>query len=238
MDSQYNAIAIILANRCYLYILLRHVFGHEPNREMLKAVTSDHTREAMELISDGDEFVPYIERFAKLRQAVSNDTETVLDRLKSEYTYLLIGPNKLPAPPWESVYITKERLILQESTLQVRRAYLAYQFLPANYPHEADDHIAIELDFMARLSQMSREAYEEDDGEKLGKLLSDQKTFLEEHMLNWVGEFSKQIQSSKTHHFYPQMAVLTEQVLRIDRDILEELLSVVENKEERCSVNE
>ena len=234
MDSQYNAIAIILANRCYLYILLRHVFGHEPNREMLKAVTSDHTCEAMELISDGDEFVPYIERFAELRQAVSNDPEAVLDALKSEYTYLLIGPNKLPAPPWESVYITKERLILQESTMRVRRAYLKYQLLPAEYPHVADDHIAMELDFMARLAQMSQKSLDEGDMEKLETLLADQSAFLDEHLLKWVGAFAEEIQGAKTRHLYPQMVLLTERFLRNDRNLLDELKSVIE--EERCEV--
>ncbi|WP_051015687.1 molecular chaperone TorD family protein [Desulfitobacterium dichloroeliminans] len=39
--------------------------------------------------------------------------------------------------------------------MNVRRAYLKYKFLPSNYPHEADDHIGLKLDFMAHLSQLA-----------------------------------------------------------------------------------
>jgi len=234
MASHDDAMAIVLSGRGYLYQLLQHVFGHEPGRELLDAVTGEHTREVMELLSDEGEYGPDLELLSELREAIETDPEAVLDRLKSEYTYLLIGPNKLPAPPWESVYVTKERLILQESTLRVRRAYLKYQLLPAEYPHVADDHIAMELDFMARLAQMSQKSLEERDMEKLKTLLADQSAFLDEHLLKWVGAFAEEMQGAKTRHFYPQMARLTERFLRNDRNLLDELKSVIE--EERCEV--
>ncbi|MEI3231097.1 MAG: molecular chaperone TorD family protein, partial [Gordonibacter pamelaeae] len=48
-----------------------------------------------------------------------------LGQLRSVYTKLFIGPAKLPAPPWESVYATGGRpLLFQESTLAVRRRLL------------------------------------------------------------------------------------------------------------------
>lgn len=61
---------------------------------------------------------------------------------------MFIGPRELPAPPWESSYLNEDKLLFQEETLQVRMSYLKYNFIPKNYPHEADDHIALELDFM------------------------------------------------------------------------------------------
>ncbi|MCB8816455.1 molecular chaperone TorD family protein [Desulfosporosinus shakirovi] len=75
----------------------------------------------------------------------------------TEYTRLFIGPTKLPVPPWESVYVSKERLLFQESSLKVRQrqCYLNYNFLPAKYRSEADDHIALELDFMYNLSSLA-----------------------------------------------------------------------------------
>jgi TorA maturation chaperone TorD len=102
----------------------------------------------LELLSDEEEngIRVYQALLADLKRAVALEAEAVLARLKSEYTALMIGPAKLPAPPWESAYLTRERIIFQESTLKVRRAYQKYQFLPANYPYEADDHLALELD--------------------------------------------------------------------------------------------
>jgi TorA maturation chaperone TorD len=170
----------------------------------------------------------FVELFDKLRNAILTDQEALLDKLKTEYTYLMIGPDKLPAPPWESVYRTKERLIFQESTLAVRRAYLKYQFLPANYPHEADDHIALELDFMAHLAKLTLESFEDNGIEEVKRLLADQKSFLDEHLLVWIDQFADQIQNSKTHYFYPQIAVLTKQLVGIDADVIDELVSLLE----------
>lgn len=226
MISQNDGIAIILSNRHYLYELLQHIFGHDPSLELLKATTSEHTQEALMLLLDEDTLDDHLSVLAELKQAVSSDTEGMLSKLKSEYTYLMLGPNKLPAPPWESVYLNEERTIFQESTLSVRRAYLEYQFLPTNYPHEADDHIALELDFMAHLSKLAQQRFEEENIQDVKRLLSDQKAFLEEHLLLWIGDFAEQIQLSKTHFFYPKLAVLAEQVVKKDAEILDELISL------------
>lgn len=228
MTSQDDGIAIILANRHYLYQLLQHIFGNEPNQELLDIATNQHTQEALELILDEEKYNlnAYLGLLTELRQGLATDVDGTLDKLTSEYTTLMIGPNKLPAPPWESVYVTKERALFQESTLKVRRKYLEYQFLPANYPHEADDHLAFELDFMAHLAKLTLESFDDQNINNIKKLLDDQKAFLEEHLLDWIGDFAKDIQESKTHHFYPQMAILTEQFLQTDNLVLDELLSL------------
>jgi len=229
MNTQNDGIAIVLANRHYVYELLQHIFGHEPGKELLEIITNKHTQEALELLLDegNNDLNAYLAFLEELQQAISVDVEATLDKLKNEYTCLMIGPNKLPAPPWESVYLSKERTIFQESTLKVRQAYLKYQFLPANYPHEADDHIALELDFMAHLAKLSLERFEEENIEEAKRLLSDQKAFLEKHLLVWIGDYAKEIQLSKTHYFYPQTAELTEQVLKIDAAVLDELISLL-----------
>jgi len=229
MNAQNEGIAILFANRYYLYKLLHRIFGDEPNSELMEIATNQHTQEALQLLLNEDEhqFDAYFELLTQLRQVMGDDSAGTLDKLKGEYTYLLIGPNKLPAPPWESVYITKDRTIFQESTLKVRRIYLGYNFLPANYPHEADDHIALELDFMAHLAGLAQDCFEEEKTEEVKKLLLDQKAFLDEHLLVWIGEFAEQIKQGKTQYFYPQMAALTEQLLKLDAAVLDEVLSLM-----------
>lgn len=229
MKTQNDEIVIMLANRHYLYQLLQHIFGNEPSLNMLEIATNDHTVDAMQLMENEDiKFDFFVELFANVKKAILTDQESLLDKLKTEYTYLMIGPNKLPAPPWESVYRTNERLLFQESTLMVRRTYLKYQFLPANYPHEADDHIALELDFMAHLAKLTLDRFEDNGIEEVKELLADQKSFLDEHLLVWIDQFADQIQNSKTHYFYPQMAVLTKQLVRVDADVIEQLVSLLE----------
>jgi hypothetical protein len=48
MKTQNDEIAIILANRHYLYQLLQHIFGNEPNLNMLEIATNDHTIDAIQ----------------------------------------------------------------------------------------------------------------------------------------------------------------------------------------------
>ena len=228
MATQDDGIAIILANRHYIYQLLQHIFGIEPNRELLDIATNQHTQEALELMLDEEncDLNTYLALLTKLRLALSADPDPTLDKLTREYTSLMIGPHKLPAPPWESVYVTKERALFQESTLKVRRTYLNYQFLPANYPHEADDHLAFELDFMAHLAKLTLERFDQQKIDEVKKLLDDQKAFLRDHLLVWIGDFAEDMQKSKTHHFYPQMAALTKQFLEADDLALDELMDL------------
>lgn len=224
MKANNDKVIIILAARYYIYNLLQHVFGNEPSLELLEVVTNEHTIESLQVLESEDNAFPDILRlFNEIKVEISADPDTVLDKLKTEYTHLMIGPNKLPAPPWESVYRSKERLIFQESTLAVRRSYLKYQFLPANYPHEADDHLALELDFMANLAKLSLNSFEDSRFDEVVKLLIDQKLFLEKHLLVWIDQFTDLTQKSKTHYFYPQIALLTSQFLRRDMAVINEL---------------
>jgi len=219
-------VAIVLAGRAYIYQLLGHVFGQEPSFELLKGITSGLTEEVLELMLDEEGLASYTALSTRLQTAISSEPEQILDTIKSEYVYLMLGPEKLPAPPWESVYVNKAPLLFQESTLKVRQAYLEYDLLPAAYPHEADDHLALEINFMAHLGQLSQESFEKNDVRQLQKILSDQKAFLEKHLLVWIGDFAEQIQNSKKRDFYPQMACLTKHILHADLAALDELLLV------------
>jgi len=228
MSQQNDAVAILIANRSYLYRLLQRIFGGEPQMEVLKIATDSHTEEALKLLLQEDEHL-FEEAFKVLEQvalALQDKPEQILDKFNSEYTYLFIGPNALPAPPWESVYLSKEKALFQESTLRVRQAYLKYKFLPANYPREADDHLALELDFMAHLSQIAQEHFENGQIEEMKEILADQKAFLNDHILLWIDDFAKDIQKSKTHYLYPAMAELTRHYLKIDAALIEELLEL------------
>lgn len=227
--AQTDGITIVLSTRRYLYELFQHLFGQEPNIELMEIVTNKHTIEALSLFLNDNNFIyeSYCELLRELKQELNNNHEVTIDKLRCEYTNLFIGPNKLPAPPWESVYIMKERILFQQSTLEVRRKYLEYHFLPESYPCEADDHLAIELDFMSKLAEFAINAFDDGKMDEMKKVLLDQKHFLDEHLLNWTRDFSEQIQNSKTHYFYPYTAKLMDLILKTDSVILDELISLM-----------
>ncbi len=149
------------------------------------------------------------------------------ERARSEYTRLFIGPAKLPAPPWESVYVLKERLIFQESTLKVRQCYLNYNFLPVHYRSEPDDHIALELDFMYNLSSLLEISFQEGKMRRASEILKDQKDFLEEHLLVWVPQFVSDLKTSTSHPLYRGVADMLNEFLQVDSTVIDEILDTL-----------
>ncbi|HSO27591.1 MAG TPA: molecular chaperone TorD family protein, partial [Anaerolineales bacterium] len=91
--------------------------------------------------------------------------------LEGDYNRLFVGPAKVLAPPWESVYLTKERLIFQEQTLQVRGWFRRFGLEVENLYHEPDDHIGLELLFLAHLAELSVAALEEGEQTEFADLL-------------------------------------------------------------------
>ena len=78
-------------------------------------------------------------------------TQERFEELRDDYTRLFIGPGKVLAPPWESPYIQKERVIFQVDTLKVREWYQRYGLESIRKYKEPDDHIGLELAFTAHL---------------------------------------------------------------------------------------
>jgi TorA maturation chaperone TorD len=141
------------------------------------------------------------------------------------FTCLFVGPSMVEAPPWESYYLKPDRLLFQEATLEVRRAYAAQGFLPAAYPHVADDHIALELDFMARLAEKLAEGFDKGDSEAVSQYLAASDSFLQEHLLKWVPDFVKTLSQAKHNYFYKEAGALLDEFVKVDAEALEEIKS-------------
>ena len=219
-----EAVALLLANRKFLYAYLSRAFAAKPDEAFLAVVADAHAQDECALLDDERSEGASLQR--GLAALLAEDPNT-LDQLRSEYTKLFIGPGKLPAPPWESVFVSGEPLLFQKSTLAVREAYRAAGFQAAGYPHEADDHLAIELAFMEKLAGRMGEAYAEADGARVGELARIQLDFLQNHLLVWVKSFADQLRAyGKVSSFYPSFAALAALVCARDVDVLEELLSL------------
>ena len=104
------------------------------------------------------------EAAAKLKNVLfscRNLDEATVDAIRSEYTRLFLGPDKLIAPPWESCYTSKERALFQESTLHVRSWYQQYSYVPAGYPTHPDDHISLMMHFLALTTERAKVCFDE-----------------------------------------------------------------------------
>lgn len=224
MQDCRNEIEVVLANREFLYRYAARAFSAEPDNAMLEVIADCQTLQQCLLFDDGGGLLVGAE--VKIRDSLRPGIE--LDKLADEYTRLFVGPAALPVPPWESVFVSKEPVLFNEVTLAVRKAYRNSGFRASGYPHEADDHVATELNFMAALCAKARDAAEVGGEKALSEIVRVQLTFLEEHLLVWIREFSDRLKEvDGISSFYPSFASLAVLVCERDAEVIQELLAVV-----------
>ncbi len=228
MNSQNENIEILLQNRIYLYELMHAVFSGVPNEELIHLISQPVTQEAFLLLSEADDdLMAKMAHFTSLQDGKLAADPAYLEQVKSEYTKLLIGPGKMIAYPWESTYNGSETMLFQESTLRVRQAYRKYGYLPEEYPHVPDDHIALELHFLSKLSSLVLEAYKEGNRERALSVLNDQKVFMKYHIRNWLPQYAEHISRSATQLLYPQFGLAVNEFTRIDFELIDELVEAI-----------
>jgi TorA maturation chaperone TorD len=87
----------------------------------------------------------------------SEGAAQLADDAHADYMRLFVGvTGKTLAAPWGTTYITKERLLFSEQTIWVRKFYERYGLVVKNKNTEPDDHIGMELEFLAYLSEQGK----------------------------------------------------------------------------------
>jgi TorA maturation chaperone TorD len=214
---EHEAALVPLVNRSYLYTLFGRVLNHDPDDALLEALGSPHTRDALaaaHLAEEGEKGAP------ALLVALPSPQEA-----RADYTKLFIGPGRLPVSPWESVHVTGDDLLFQKHTLEVREAYRQAGFRTTGRQAQPDDHIATELDFLAALAHQAYEAAEAKDDALLASALGASRTFLEEHLLQWVDAFAAGVAAAAlATRLYPQIAELVARFARCDLRLVDGLL--------------
>jgi putative dimethyl sulfoxide reductase chaperone len=131
-----------------------------------------------------------------------------LTDLTIDHTRLFVGAGQPLAPPWESVYFNEDRMIFQQQTLQVRQWYRRFDLEPEKLYQEPDDHIGLELSFLAHVAGLGIQAAEQGDDLKFDGYLQAQREFLSEHPLRWVQQWSRLAEKYAQTDFYRALAEL------------------------------
>ena len=171
------------ARQAVAYHFLGRCFHAPPGAAWLEALARDRLFQAWPLPA-GDEdtaaglalLAAYCERWDRGQ----------LGALTWDFNRLFVGPGEMLAPPWESVHRSRTKLTFQEPTLQVRAPYEAFGVQAPALHREPDDHLALELDFLATLSERAVEAGDRGDGDQLEGCLRAQQAFLRDHLLAWA----------------------------------------------------
>ena len=153
-----------------------------------------------------DEPLNGTDELEKALDAVNLDSEDELDGLLWDYTRLFIGPDRLPCPPWESVYTSPKRLMMQDAYDKVREFYTRLGIEVGSADVMAD-HIGAELNFLAILYGI----IESDPKQSVYENLAEE--FLTSHLRNWVPRFTTDMEEAAETLFYRAVAGITRQAV-------------------------
>ena len=152
-------------------------------------------------------------------------TELAIDYVS---TFIGHGVNGYSAAyPYESVYTSERRLLMQEARAEVLATLRENELVRGNW-NEAEDHIALALEFMQRMSLRAAEALGDAAEEEAIAYLRTSYDFLENHLLNWVPMLVADMRMHARTLFYQGLGQLTFGTLQEDETVLRELLDSVE----------
>ena len=129
--------------------------------------------------------------------------EDTMESLLWDYTRLFIGPYKLPCPPWESVYTSQKKLMMQDAADDARRAY-AELGLAVDDTSVMPDHIGAELSFLALVYERAGEKnWRQSDRIRIGD------AFLNDHLKIWAPQFTADMEMATEAPLYKALAKTT-----------------------------
>ncbi|KKO11050.1 hypothetical protein LCGC14_0015250 [marine sediment metagenome] len=149
----------------------------------------------------------------------------VTQRLAEDYTRLFVGPGP-HVSPYASVNDDREGQLWGESTARVKR-FIEQTGLSFEGDWDSiPDHIAIELEFMQRLTAHEADLCAQRTGgpksnqqeidRQLHRCRQIQHQFLHEHLSRWVPQFCDHILKLTNASFYREMAKLIQALIACD----------------------
>lgn len=141
-----------------------------------------------------------------------------------EYARLFLGPFKLAAPPYGSVYLEQEGRIMGESTIAVARLYQDLGISLSEDTRDMPDHIAAELEFMYFLTSSGRNALFDSDRERAGDFIRTGQLFLRQFLLPFALPFSANIEKETSNEYYGALAGCLRAFVSADQGYVEQLV--------------
>lgn len=138
---------------------------------------------------------------------------TDLTPIKQDFAALFIGPDKLRAAPWGSVYLTEEQTLCGDSTLAVKAFYRECGLEIDTGAHEPEDHLGLMFAFMADRMARMHDALEAE--ESIDTDMDMLRSFLTDHVLTWAPRFLEILHDNAETAFYQGLSLLIEGNLQL-----------------------
>lgn len=136
------------------------------------------------------------------------------------------------AIPYESVFTSPERIMMQDARDAVVRIFREDGFQVDPSLHEPEDHLAFELEYLAVMCERAAELAQAGKVGALVRNLTRQCAFLDAHILNWVGALTEAVRRFAKLAFYPGMMLVVQGNAECSRETLAAIIEEVQAMEE------
>lgn len=212
----------VLAIRPLTYAFLARAYFEEIDQGTLEGLCASGVLEEFPVDWDADAYEEMRQGLKLMANWVQAAEKTDLNVLAADFARLFHG-SALFSPPFESAYRSEEHLLLCEETIEVRDFYHQYGFQQQERLHLPDDHVGLELEFLALLGRQATEATETSQA---SECLRASRQFLREHVQAWVPEFVGDVVHNAETDFYRGLALFTRGFLQLDNELLRDLPSI------------
>ena len=137
-----------------------------------------------------------------------------LDDLAADFAAIYLT-GAYGASPCESVWLDDDHLAFQGRMFDLRQLYRDQGLVNPGRRHRPDDHLVLQLEFIAHLL---KKAYTDDDWRYLARCL-------DEHLLQWLPDFSRRVLQRSATVFYAGLAEVTAAWCNSLRDGIADLLN-------------
>ena len=168
------------------------------------------------------------EGYRLIAKYLSNAWDNSITDLAIDYVRVFIGHGVdafSAAYPFESVYTSEKRLLMQEARDEVLAIYRAAGLDKQDSWKEGEDHIALELEFEQILINRTVAALEKGNEDEAFSLMTTQKNFLENHLAAWAPMMTSDMKRFAGTDLYRGLAHLTDGFLSTDRAFLNDVLT-------------
>jgi len=187
---------------------------------------------SIDILGDDEDFVLTHEGCSKGIHSMqeyckTTDLPALLLEASNDFHALLVGPHKLRAAPWSSVYMDKGGLLFGPTAQKVKGIFSQLGFAIPEGTAEPSDHIAYEWQFLADLQKKIVLAWSDDDEKTAHETIPVLGDFFDSCFSPWVIAFCDKVEKNATTDFYRGLAVFSAGLWSLEQDLIRELQSTI-----------
>lgn len=195
----------------YAYDLLRVVFFNPWREDTVQEVV-----ERADLLADQFKESSFVKSLKKLKGKS-------LDEARWDYNRLFIGPKKPLASTFESIHRSEKKLMMRESTFQVREFYAQVGLEVEKLNQFPDDFIGFEFQYLFYTALMVVELLENGEEDKAKELMEIREEFLNNHPKKWFPQFCDDILKGSTEQIWKDLAAFILNILEKEESFIKTL---------------